>query len=96
MPRHVRDGQRNDYHPNFQASLAGLIERAIADGKELLISAKSYGVHQALRVMRHFDSPLILLTGIAPAFGAFGNQWSANVSAPSEACSFLSVKVRCG
>ena len=79
MPRHVGDGQRNDYHPNFQASLAGLIERTIADGKELLISAKSYGVHQTLRVMRQFDSPLILLTGIAPAFGAFGNQWSANV-----------------
>ncbi len=79
MPRHVGDGQRNDYHPQFQTSLAGLIERAIADGKELLISAKSYGVHQALRVMRRFDSPLILLTGIAPAFGAFGNQWSANV-----------------
>jgi hypothetical protein len=36
-------------------------------------------VHQALRAVRQFDSPKILLIGIAPAFGAFGNAWSDNV-----------------
>ena len=79
MPRHVGDGQRNDYHPNFQASLAALIRHAMKDNKELLVSARSYGVSQALRVIVQFNSPRILLTGIAPAFGAFGSQGSANV-----------------
>jgi hypothetical protein len=32
-----------------------------------------------LRAIRKFDSPLILLIGIAPAFGAYGNVWSDNV-----------------
>ncbi len=77
--RITNDQQRNTYHPNFQASLAGLVEKALLDRQPILVSARSYGVHQALRVIRRFDSPLILLTGIAPAFGAFGNEWSDNV-----------------
>ena len=79
MPRHIFDGQRNSYHPDFQSSLAALIENALSAEKNLLISAKSYGIHQSLRVIRRFDSPRILLTGISPAFGAFGNIWSEAV-----------------
>ncbi len=79
MPRHTTDGQRNEYHPNLRASLRALIERALRDGGELLVSAKSYGVHQALHVIREFNDPKILLIGISPAFGAFGGARSANV-----------------
>jgi hypothetical protein len=80
LPRHVCDGTRNDYNPRFQSRLSNLIRSAMADGKEVLVTAKSYGVSQALRVIRSFDSPLILLIGISPAFGAFGNAYSDNVT----------------
>jgi hypothetical protein len=80
MPRHVMDGQRNDYHPNFQRSLRELIRHALRDNRELLVASKSYGVNQALRVVREFDTPKILLIGISPAFGAFGNVGSPMVA----------------
>lgn len=79
MPRFTGDGQRGGYHPAFQASLSALIRHALKDGKPLLVSARSYGVHQALRVIRENDSPKILLTGIAPAFGSFGRRMSRSV-----------------
>ena len=79
MPKNVFDGTRNEYPGQFHASMHALVERALADKKELLVAARSYGVHQALRALRKFDSPLVLLIGIAPAFGAFGNVWSENV-----------------
>jgi hypothetical protein len=79
MPRHIFDATRNEYPGQFHASLRGLIEAALADGGEVLVTGRSYGVHQALRAVRQFDSPKILLIGIAPAFGAFGNAWSDNV-----------------
>lgn len=79
MSRHVFDKARNEYPGQFHASMHALIQRAMDDKKELLVAAKSYGVHQALRAVRQFDSPLILLIGIAPAFGAFGNALSENV-----------------
>lgn len=79
MPRNIFDGTRNEYPGRFHASMHALIERALADRKELLVTARSYGVHQALRAVRKFDTPMILLIGIAPAFGAFGNAWSDNV-----------------
>jgi len=79
MPRHIGDGQRNTYHPHFQSSLFALLESVLSSDGTVLISAKSYGVHQSLRLIRNFDSPQILLTGIAPAFGAFGNVWSEGV-----------------
>jgi hypothetical protein len=79
MPKDVFDGTRNEYPGKFQASMHALVERALADRKALLVTARSYGVHQALRAIRRFDSPLILLIGIAPAFGAYGNVWSDNV-----------------
>ena len=79
MPRSIFDGTRNEYPGRFQASMHSLVERALADRKELLVTARSYGVHQALRAVRKFDTKRILLIGIAPAFGAFGNAWSDNV-----------------
>jgi hypothetical protein len=79
MPRHIGDATRNEYPRPFQAAMHALIERALADNTPLLVTARSYGVHQALRAIRKYDSPLILLIGIAPAFGAFGNIWSNNV-----------------
>jgi hypothetical protein len=80
MPRHVMDGQRNDYNSHFQRSLRELIRHALRDGRDLLVAGKSYGVNQALRVVREFDTPKILLIGISPAFGAFGNVGSPMVA----------------
>lgn len=79
MPRHIFDQTRNEYPEQFHTAMKGLIKVALADGRQVLVSARSYGVHQALRAIRSFDSPKILFTGIAPAFGAFGNTWSDNV-----------------
>lgn len=79
MPRHIFDGQRNDYNPAFVKSLLKIVKDIVAEKKELLVSARSYGVHQALNVVRQVNSPLVLVEGIAPAFGAFGNEWSDNV-----------------
>lgn len=79
MPRHIGDEQRNTYNPDFVASLRALME-GVDDNINTLLSARSYGVHQTLHVIReHFDSPYFLLTGIATAFGAYGNWESDNV-----------------
>jgi hypothetical protein len=79
MPRHVFDGTRNEYPGPFHASMEMLLESALTDGREVLVSARSYGTHQALRALRKFDTPKILMIGIAPAFGAFGGALDANV-----------------
>jgi hypothetical protein len=80
MPRHMGDDQRDTYHPDFQQSLSGLLKYGRANNGKLLVTARSYGVHQALRVIAQLESPDIMLIGIAPAFGVFGNQASANVA----------------
>lgn len=80
MTRGLFDGSRNRYAAAFVRNLGALAAHAIADGKTLLVSARSYGNSQTLRVLRRFaNSPRILFTGHCPAFGAFGNKWSANV-----------------
>ena len=79
LSRHVFDGTRGDYCRRFQDYLRMLVEHAMANGRELLVTGRSYGVHQALRVLRHFDSPKILLIGIAPSFGWLGNSVTSNV-----------------
>jgi len=79
LSRFIFDQQRNDYPRQFSNPLKALIEAALAEREGLLISAKSFGTHQTLRVLRQYDDPSILLTGISPAFGAFGNAYSDNV-----------------
>jgi hypothetical protein len=79
MPRGIDSDERNRYHPRFQSNLSALLKAALSSNRQVLVTGRSYGVHQALRVIRKYDSPRILLIGVAPAFGAFGNQYSANV-----------------
>jgi len=79
MPRDIFDSTRNEYPGAFHASMRELIQAALADGRALLVTGRSYGVHQALHAVVQFNNPKILMIGIAPAFGAFGNQWSDNV-----------------
>jgi hypothetical protein len=79
LPRFIFGTDRNTYPTRFHNAMNTLITYATRTNHELLVSGRSYGVHQALRALRSFDSPRILLTGIAPAFGAFGNYASSNV-----------------
>ena len=73
------DGTRNTYPGRFHAAMSALIEATTENGEEVLVTGRSYGVHQALRAACRFNKPTIAVIGIAPAFGAFGNQWSDNV-----------------
>jgi hypothetical protein len=80
MSKSVMDGKRNEYDPNFVKNLGTLASHGIGDRKTLLVTARSYGNSQALHVLRQrANSPRILFIGLCPAFGAFGNKWSANV-----------------
>ncbi|MCP4676819.1 MAG: hypothetical protein GY854_15155 [Deltaproteobacteria bacterium] len=79
LSRGVFDGTRNTYPGRFHASMGALIESALETKEQLLVTGRSYGVHQSLRAACEFDDPAILVLGIAPAFGAFGNQFSDNV-----------------
>jgi hypothetical protein len=45
MPKDVLDGTRNEYPGRFHASMHALVRKALADRKELLVTARSYGVH---------------------------------------------------
>jgi hypothetical protein len=79
LSRTIFDGTRNTYPGRFHASMGALIESAVERDEQLLVAGRSYGVHQALRAACAFDKPSILVLGIAPAFGAFGNALSDNV-----------------
>lgn len=79
LSREIFDGTRNTYPVPFHASMSMLIETATANNGQLLITGRSYGVHQALRAACRFNKPSISVMGIAPAFGTFGNHWSKNV-----------------
>jgi len=80
MSRHVFDTSRNTYPREFHVNIQELVKAALSSGHQVLVSGRSYGVHQALRALRAINSPQVLLTGIAPAFGAFGSTWSDNVN----------------
>jgi hypothetical protein len=73
LPRFIFGTDRNTYPLRFHNAMKALIEHATKSSPWLLVSGRSYGVHQALRAVRKFDKPEILVIGIAPAFGAFGN-----------------------
>lgn len=81
LPRAVFQGRRNHYPHAFSQTMFTLLQRVLTNRQELMISAKSFGVHQTLRAINEFpdDGPLILFTGISPAFGAFGGTYDRNV-----------------
>jgi hypothetical protein len=80
LSRELFDGNRNVYPGKFHATMRKLIKSVLDDGRQVLVTGRSYGVHQALRAAYQFNDPSILVMGIAPAFGAFGNVWSDNVT----------------
>ncbi len=79
LSRFIMDGQRGDYPKSLELGLTSLIDDAMESGQELLVCARSYGVHQTLRTLRRYDNPKILLIGIAPAFGWLGTSLTRNV-----------------
>ncbi len=80
LSRAIFDGTRNTDPGLFHASMATLIKAATESDQQLLVTGRSYGVHQALRAACGFNKSSILVLGVAPAFGAFGNTWSDNVN----------------
>lgn len=77
--RFIDAEDRNKYPSSFSSPFRTLLLSGTSDNKQLLVTAKSYAVHQSLRVIRELGSKKILFIGISPAFGAFGNAMSDNV-----------------